>query len=86
MGRALRIIDDRAAPSGDRTEALARFRVRRSAAREASVNYWVFEDAAQPGHWVEFVEARDEVTLRRALEVLHLATDQDSILSEVELD
>ncbi|MFN8574568.1 MAG: hypothetical protein U0132_21120 [Gemmatimonadaceae bacterium] len=85
MGRALRIIE-RAALLGDRSQALAHFRVTRSAARAASVNYWVFEDVARPGHWVEFVEARDGETLRRALDALDLAEGDASILNEVELD
>jgi hypothetical protein len=85
MGRALRIIE-RPAPPGGRPEALARFRRTRTAAREASVNYWVFEDVAQPGHWVEFVEGRDSATLRSALRALDLPAGDDSIFSELELD
>lgn len=85
MSRVLRILT-RPAPAGGRAAALAHFRQLRESARAAAVNYWVFEDAAVPDSWVEFIEARDADALRQASRQLQLPAGDDTILSEVELD
>ena len=49
-----------------RGEYVAALRERLAAAKRANCSFWVFEDAARPGAFVEFTEARDPAALRAA--------------------
>lgn len=71
-------------PTDQRDAAIARLRDRRQIARDADCNFWVFEDAAAEGVWLEFIEARDEALLRRA-SVAHGDASSHQIFLEVEL-
>lgn len=67
-----------------RRHVLATLRERQRALAERSCNYWVFEDPAQPGLMIEFLEAGDRETLARAQESL-FPNQPQPILLQVEL-
>ena len=72
--------------AGSQREAfLARARDRRDALRAAGCNYWVFEKGAEPGTFVEFLEARDPESLRLARVRVDADVDTD-VLTAVDLD
>lgn len=53
-------------PAADRAEFRERAGQVHAHYSGAGCNYWLFEEAALPGAYVEFFEARDAETLRRA--------------------
>ena len=71
----------------DRERFAERVQAKREHYRQAGCRYWVFEEAALPGAFLEFFEAPDRETLARA----H-ANSSDRVLDparvylEVELD
>ncbi len=67
-----------------RAATINQLKERRHVAREAQCNYWIFEDASTQGTLLEFIEARDEATLRRAHALLG-DTAVTQIFLEVEL-
>ena len=74
-------------PAGDRAKYLARMLVRRAHYLNANCKFWVFEEAALTGAFIEFTEAADASTLAAA----HAASpdrvlDPARIYTEVELD
>ncbi len=50
----------------DRAKFLEHARVRQTHYTNAGCQWWLFEEAALPGAFVEFTEARDADTLRHA--------------------
>lgn len=70
----------------DRARFFERIRRKREHYAEARCRYWVFEEAALPGAFLEFFEAPDAETLARA----HAAStdrvlDPGRVYTEVEL-
>src|SRR5215213_6869821 len=65
MARALTIERSKVSPP-ERAAYFAGMRERRDRLRVAECNFWVYEDPGEPGLFVEFIEARDAVTLARA--------------------
>lgn len=53
-------------PSAERDEFRARARESRSHYTGAGCRYWLYEEDALPGAYVEFCEASDKVTLAQA--------------------
>jgi hypothetical protein len=53
-------------PAHERKRYLERVRERRAYYQRASCNFWVFEEAALPGAFIEFTEAADRVALSAA--------------------
>ena len=73
-------------PPGERDAFVARARTRQAVLGEIGVSYWVFERTDRPGDIVEYVEARDPVTLERARALLDLQGDEhDVTLHQLEL-
>ncbi len=60
-------------------------RERRDRLRAAECNFWVYEDPGEPGLFVEFIEARDAVTLAAARAREFQSNVAAPILTEVEL-
>ena len=84
MGRALTIERSKVS-SHERDTYFAGLRERRDRLRAAACNFWVFEDAAEPGLFVEFTEARDADTLVAGRLAAIDAKPSVPILKEVEL-
>jgi hypothetical protein len=86
MGRAL-TVHRATVPAKDRSRYLERLKVRAAHYHSARCRFWVFEEAALSGAFIEFMEADDEPTLSRA----H-ASAPDQVLSvfkiyqQVEID
>ena len=53
-------------PSGERNEFRARARAMREHYADAGCRYWLYEEDALPGAYVEFYEASDKETLAKA--------------------
>jgi hypothetical protein len=53
-------------PHADRARYLARARERTAWYKKAGCRFWVFEEAALPGAFIEFTEATDRATLSAA--------------------
>jgi hypothetical protein len=53
-------------PPGDRTRFLERTRAREAHYTASGCQYWVFEEAALPGAFIEFTEAPSAEALRAA--------------------
>jgi hypothetical protein len=73
-------------PAHERAKYLERLRVRKDYYAAAKCKFWVFEEVALPGAFIEFTEAVDAATLTAA----HAAApepvlDPARIYSEVEL-
>jgi hypothetical protein len=73
-------------PPGDRARFFERARLRETHYVNAGCQFWVFEEAALPGAFIEFTEARDADALKRA----HAAApepmvDPSRIYEQVEL-
>lgn len=73
-------------PAADRARHLERLRARREHYQRANCRFWVFEEAALPGAFLEFIESADAATLASA----HTAApdsrlDADRIYIELEL-
>jgi hypothetical protein len=82
MPRALTIERRVAGPAG-RDAAVAAMRSRRVAFAAAECRYWVFEEPASPGTFVEFVEADSAARLAAAFAASGAAVPP--VLSELEL-
>ena len=85
MPRAL-TIQRTIVPSSERPRYLARARQRSEYYAKAGCRFWIFEEAALPGAFIEFTEAKDRNTLSAA----HAAApeklvDAKRIYTEVEL-
>ena len=73
-------------PAPERKKHLERARMRRMYYQHANCRYWVFEEAALPGAFIEFVEASDRDTLDEALEnAPDRLLDPARVYEEVEL-
>ena len=83
MPRAL-VITRTTVPAAARESYRAALPRRRDAFAAARVNFWVFEDPATPGAYVEFTEARDEATLSAACRAVDGLPPAPPILREVE--
>ena len=73
-------------PLSERAKYLERLKARKDYYQHASCEFWVFEEAALTGAFIEFVEAADATTLEAA----HAAApepvlDPARIYTEVEL-
>ena len=73
-------------PAGERARYLARCQARAAYYAKAGCRFWVFEEAALPGAFIEFTEAAD----RKVLSAAHAAApeklvDAKRIYQEVEL-
>lgn len=53
-------------PPGDRVKFLERAKAREAHYTNVGCQFWLFEEAALPGAFIEFTEARDISTLREA--------------------
>jgi hypothetical protein len=85
MGRAL-TMQRTLVPRGDRERFFERIERKRAHYSGANCRFWVFEEAALPGAFLEFFEAADSATLARA----HAAApdpvlDAARVYTEVEL-
>lgn len=85
MPRAL-TIQRTIVPASERARYLERARQRAAFYTKAGCHFWVFEEAALPGAFIEFTEAKDKATLSAA----HAAApeklvDAKRIYQEVEL-
>ena len=69
----------------ERDGYFAGLRERRDRLRAAECNFWIYEDPGEPGLFVEFIEARDAVTLARARASVFDSDVGAPILTEVEL-
>ncbi|HKS05757.1 MAG TPA: hypothetical protein VJR92_05550 [Gemmatimonadaceae bacterium] len=84
MGRVLTIQRTTVA-AAERARYVASLRERRQEFASADCRFWVFEEAAKPGEFVEFTEA----TSAAVLSAVHGARKQlaaVSLFNEVELD
>ncbi len=73
-------------PSGDRAKYFERLRLRKSHYEAANCTFWVFEEAALPGAFIEFTEANDAAVLSQAhANAPHRILDAARIYKEVEL-
>ena len=74
-------------PAPERAKYMERLRLRRDHYARAGCKFWVFEEAAMPGAYIEFAEAPDPATLAAA----HASSpepvrDPARIYTHVELD
>jgi hypothetical protein len=69
----------------ERHSYFASLRERRDRLRAAACNFWVYEDPADPGLFVEFIEAHDPETLVAGRAAVFDADSSAPILTEVEL-
>ena len=69
----------------ERERAMARWRERSARLSAAGCHFWVYENLASPGRFLEFTEARDTDTLVAASAQTGGSLKGDSILTEVEL-
>ena len=69
----------------ERDAYFAGLRDRRDRLRAAECNFWVYEDPAEPGLFVEFIEARDADTLVAGRAAVFESEVGAAILTEVEL-
>ena len=85
MPRAL-TIQRTIVPSADRAKYLARARARAAYYAKAGCRFWIFEEAALPGAFIEFTEAKDRSTLSAAhADAPEKLVDAKRIYQEVEL-
>lgn len=74
-------------PSHERQKYLERLRVRRKHYVKSGCKFWVFEEAAIAGAFIEFAEAADPATLIAAHEAApEPVRDPSRIYTEVEFD
>ena len=69
----------------ERDAYFAGLRDRRDRLRAAECSFWVYEDPAEPGLFVEFIEARNADTLAAARAAVFESRASAPILTEVEL-
>ena len=73
-------------PAGNRAEYFARLKSRRDYYARAKCKFWVFEEAALPGAFIEFTESADPDTLVAAhADAPEPVLDPSRIYTEVEL-
>jgi len=73
-------------PSAERAKYLARARQRAAYYAKAGCRFWIFEEAALPGAFIEFTEASDRNTLSAAhADAPEKLVDAKRIYHEVEL-
>jgi hypothetical protein len=73
-------------PATERTNYTKRLKALRSHYAAANCRFWVFEEAALPGAFIEFTEADDEQTLIVAhANAPHKTLDPSRVYTEVEL-
>ena len=73
-------------PLGDRPRYFERLRERKSHYTAANCRFWVFEEKALPGAFIEFTEADNATTLTVAhANAPHRILDSARIYQEVEL-
>ncbi len=73
-------------PPGDRAEFLERMQVREAHYTGAGCQFWLFEEAALTGAFIEFTEARDVATLTSAhARAVEPPLDPARIYTQVEL-
>ena len=73
-------------PARERAAYLARARARRDYYAGVGCRFWVFEEAALPGAFIEFTEANDRATLAAAhARAADKLLDPGRIYHEVEL-
>lgn len=65
--------------------ARATWRRRHERISATGCHYWVFASGAEPGRYLEFIEARDAGLLREARRQAGLGGQESPILTEVEL-
>jgi hypothetical protein len=71
---------------GDRKKYLERSRARRDYFKRANCNFWLFEEAALPGAFVEFTEGPSREVLDAALaDAPEGGGDPNRVYQEVEL-
>ena len=85
MGRAL-TIQRTTVPAGDREKYFERLRQCQSHYRAANCRFWVCEEGALPGAFIEFTEADDATTLTVAhANAPHRILDPARIYHETEI-
>ena len=85
MPRAL-TIKRTVVPQPERTKYFARLRLRRDYYAKANCKFWVFEEAALPGAFVEFTEAADAAVLTAAhANAPEVLFDANRVYKEVEI-
>ena len=85
MPRAL-TIQRTIVPSAERAKYLARAKARAAYYAKAGCRFWIFEEAALPGAFIEFTEAKDRLTLSAAhADAPEKLVDAKRIYQEVEL-
>lgn len=84
MPRALTIVRSKVSRH-ERDAYFAALRDRRDRLRAQHCNFWVYEDPAEPGLFIEFTEARDADTLLAARAAADDAEATAPILTEVDL-
>ncbi len=86
MGRAL-TLQRTLVPRGDRERFFERMERKRAYYTKANCRFWVFEEAALPGAFLEFFEASDTETLARAhAGAPEHVLDAARVYTEVEFD
>ena len=70
----------------ERAGFVGRLTARRDHYRSARCRYWVFEDSAREGAFIEFIEAADAATLRTALAGAPDPVTEVRVYYELELD
>ncbi len=86
MPRAL-TIKRTVVPQPERKTYFANLRLRRDHYKSASCNFWVFEEAALPGAFIELTEAADARTLTTAhANAPEAVFDAARIYREVEIE
>lgn len=85
MPRAL-TIQRTIVPAPERARYLARAKARAEYYAKAGCHFWIFEEAALPGAFIEFTEAADRKTLAAAhADATEKPLDAARIYQEVEL-
>jgi hypothetical protein len=73
-------------PAAERANYTKRLKALRSHYSSANCRFWVFEESALPGAFIEFTEADDEKTLTVAhANAPHKTLDPSRVYQEVEL-
>jgi hypothetical protein len=72
-------------PSSERAKYLEKLKLRREHYRAANCRFWVFEEKALPGAFIEFTEADDDAVLSSAhASAPHRLLDPARIYQEVD--
>ena len=86
MSRAL-TIQRTLVPKADRDKYFERIKRKRDHYQKAKCRFWVFEESALPGAFIEFFEADDPETLARAHEASpEPVLDAARVYTQVEID